>query len=414
MGSPSDLPEERTRFPSIISEINTIVAHNANIHLEAIVWEDALRGSGRPQALINEELKTCDIVVLDLWKKWGTSTGKYSSGFEEEYELADQLNTESGRPEIFIFFRGDLNDLNGMVDEQVEKVKSFRNKILLEKRHFPQIYLDIQEWERSLRQQLSQWLNQYSHSYIEAKQANKPFRKIQSVPSNHIREQKPTVFFDERVCMAFPGIRGLHIIEDPNEAISRLSVLLQSPLESEHRSPIWMLFKMGSINIFACQRIDDEHILINNRELSIDKLAIYRSDAYWIHFVYIECQPDKPSGLDPNISEEYLRQMDEDMLPYEEAYARWKHRLLTYEQYCDGAVFENGKSITISGAQLRIRYLTPANIIITSQWSPIHDRSFDRKRREYLDRLLNKQMSLEEFVQIVEQLPRIDRDVFGE
>ena len=68
MGSPGDLSQERKRFPVIIKEVDDILAHSKGIHLEAVGWEDNPGGSGRPQELINQDLKDCDIVVLSLWK----------------------------------------------------------------------------------------------------------------------------------------------------------------------------------------------------------------------------------------------------------------------------------------------------------------------------------------------------------
>ena len=225
----------------------------------------------------------------------------------------------------------------------------------------------------------------------------------------------PTIFFNERMCDAFPGIRDLNIINNASAAINRLNILLRQPLKYEHRSsPIWVIFETGSMEIYACQRIDDKHILINDHELKISKLAVYRSDSYWNHFLYIECAPDKPTGLYPHLSKEYLRQWEKELYPYTEAYAIWKDRLLTYEEYSDCAVIINGQSKPITGAQLRKRYLTPANIIISSRLSPIHDISFDRKRREYFKQLLQKQMSVEQFVHIADQLQRTKADLFWE
>jgi hypothetical protein len=53
-----------------------------------------LGGTGRPQALINDELRTCDFVFLLLWDRWGTppqptGTGSYTSGTEEEFRVAN-------------------------------------------------------------------------------------------------------------------------------------------------------------------------------------------------------------------------------------------------------------------------------------------------------------------------------------
>jgi hypothetical protein len=178
LGSPDDLSVERKKFPHIIDGVNKTVAHSKNMHLEAVLWEDALRGAGEAQALIDEELKECDIVVLNLWKKWGSPTKKYTSGFEEEYELSNKLNAAHGRPEMFMYFRGSEADMKGEPTGQVESVLNFRKKIMNEKKHFYQAYNSPREWEQYLREHICRWLNRYADSFIEAKKSGKPFVKI--------------------------------------------------------------------------------------------------------------------------------------------------------------------------------------------------------------------------------------------
>jgi DNA-binding transcriptional regulator YhcF (GntR family) len=174
-----------------------------------------------------------------------------------------------------------------------------------------------------------------------------------------IGSQKSTVFFYERVCDAFPGIRELHIIDDPNEAVSRLCILLRAPLQFKVYCPIWMIFSVGSVSIKSCGAIDKKHVLLQPYELNINKLAIYRPPTYWQYFVYLECAPDEPTGIYPHTTKGYIAQMAKDMGRCYEEYAIGEDQFLTREEYDDGAIFRNGKSISITGAQPRIRYLTP-------------------------------------------------------
>src|ERR1022692_1811376 len=50
------------------------------VQLDALGWEDTLPGKGRPQGLINADLKNADLIVFVFWKRWGTPTGSFSSG----------------------------------------------------------------------------------------------------------------------------------------------------------------------------------------------------------------------------------------------------------------------------------------------------------------------------------------------
>lgn len=137
MGSPSDLAKEHTLFRGSVAEVNRIKANSVGIELKPLDGRDTLPGKGRPQELINEDVKKSDLIVLLLWKRWGTPTGKYSSGFEEEYELAKSMNEKTkGKPEIWLYFREGPNDMLADPDEQLKQVLDFRTKIEKEQRFF--------------------------------------------------------------------------------------------------------------------------------------------------------------------------------------------------------------------------------------------------------------------------------------
>lgn len=226
------------------------------------------------------------------------------------------------------------------------------------------------------------------------------------IDDNGSTEKISSIFFYERVCDAFPGIRDLHIIDSPIEAVSRLCVLLRYPLQLEDRCAIWMFFRLGEININKCEAIDSTHILIGNHEINASKLAIYRPSDYKQYFIYLECAPDKPTGVYPHITEDYITQAAKDRGGrYWEEYAIWEDKLLTMEEYADYAVFQNGQSIPTIGAQAHFRHLTRDNIIIAPFHSNINNSTFDSQRAQWLDQLLNDQMSLSKFIEIIEQLP---------
>lgn len=92
IGSPGDLVNERYKFRDVIEELNQTAALEHCVHLEAVGWEDTQIGPGRPQERINEDLKSCQLIVLALWRRWGSETGEYSSGFEEEFKWAAKEN----------------------------------------------------------------------------------------------------------------------------------------------------------------------------------------------------------------------------------------------------------------------------------------------------------------------------------
>ncbi|MDD3901430.1 MAG: DUF4062 domain-containing protein [Syntrophomonadaceae bacterium] len=158
IATPSDLNEERKIFFNLCNEVNTNKAHFLGIHVEPLGWEDTLPGMGRPQELINRDLVSADLFILVYWKKWGTATGKYSSGTEEEFAVARQLNNESGKPQIMVFFK-DPTDCHHDEREDIKRIEDFQKKIIEEQTLLFKEVKDAKDWEDQLRKVIYNWLD---------------------------------------------------------------------------------------------------------------------------------------------------------------------------------------------------------------------------------------------------------------
>lgn len=155
LASPSDIKNERKLFNLIIDEVNVNKASSNGILLEKVVWEECLIGKGRPQEIINEEIEKCHLIVMLLWERWGSSTGKFSSGFEEEYEVA-----KANKKEIWFFFREIPENMQNDPGEQLRKVLDFRNKIQNEKEYLFKEYKDENDWKDKFSKSMYKWLDQ--------------------------------------------------------------------------------------------------------------------------------------------------------------------------------------------------------------------------------------------------------------
>ena len=154
IASPGDLNAEREVFPDVIERVNRIKAKSKGILLEAVGWEDTLPGRGRPQEKINEDVKSSHLLIMLLWKRWGSATGEYSSGFEEEYEVACANDKE-----IWLYFRGIPDDMLADPGEQLQKVLEFRNKVETEKKFLFRRHEDENAWEKQFIEDLCRWLD---------------------------------------------------------------------------------------------------------------------------------------------------------------------------------------------------------------------------------------------------------------
>ena len=191
LASTSDTSEEKKLFHQIIDDVNKSMAKPMGMFLEAVVWEDTLIGKGRPQEKINDDLKQCNPVVMLLWKRWGSPTGEYSSGFEEEYEVAD-----ANGKNIWLYFREVPEDRVKDPGEQLKNIIRFKKKITDEKKYLYWTYKDKNDWGDKIRDQLFKWLHQRrsESSPTESEIGN----KLKS--SQNIQEiKKPSLFRNETI-----------------------------------------------------------------------------------------------------------------------------------------------------------------------------------------------------------------------
>src|SRR6185437_3401465 len=90
LACPGDLVAERSSFPRILETVNVLRAHSMGFHLEAVGWERVIPSFGRPQELINKELKTADLTVVVFWNKIGAPSAEKGdiTGTLEEFKIA--------------------------------------------------------------------------------------------------------------------------------------------------------------------------------------------------------------------------------------------------------------------------------------------------------------------------------------
>ncbi len=217
-----------------------------------------------------------------------------------------------------------------------------------------------------------------------------------------------TPFFEYRISKAFPGIRGLAWFEDPKKAIDRLSILLRHPLNNKIlNDPIWY-FRGGScLDIDKYERIADDKCLIGANECKINKLAVYKSSSYYRSFIYVEFKSEEPVGVYAYINEEYITNRLEYRAYAHEEYAVYKGIPITRMEYDDGATVIDGEVVDLNmEAEVRIRYLSPYNIIICAKFNPFNSQLGDKATQRCLDGMLNGSVRIEELIDIAEKLPR--------
>ncbi|MGW1151134.1 DUF4062 domain-containing protein [Streptomyces rubiginosohelvolus] len=128
IASPGDVQGEREAVRKAAESLNNSHSAVSPVRIRVTGWEHVQPEHERPQEVINELVDECDIFIGVLHKKWGSPTGQYDSGFEEEYERALSRRKLSGSPEMPIYFKQIEKDFLIDPGEHLKKVLKFQSR----------------------------------------------------------------------------------------------------------------------------------------------------------------------------------------------------------------------------------------------------------------------------------------------
>ena len=172
LASPGDTDKERKELREFFDDYNRHTARHWSVRFVVVDWENyATAGVGRPQELITEQTlgefrESLALVIGLMGQRFGSPTGTYESGTEEEFEWAFKSNQETGFPEIKWFFRevdqfvapSDTGKIEDVL-EQWKKVQSFRQKVARpDFQLFYKTFTDVDNFRDVASNDLSLWL----------------------------------------------------------------------------------------------------------------------------------------------------------------------------------------------------------------------------------------------------------------
>ncbi|MBA4149084.1 MAG: nucleotide-binding protein [Verrucomicrobia bacterium] len=230
-----------------------------------------------------------------------------------------------------------------------------------------------------------------------------------------IPNRSTTAFFhEERFTKAFPGVREVKWFSEVPDIIERLNILLAPPLKFYDTDaqygvcgwdPIWWWRGRGNNSIDSFRILSLRKCLLDSQELLPYRLAAVNTGSYRRSFVYLECAADKPTGLYPATATDIERKVQSFGYAYEE-FAEFEGQLVTREEYDDGAAVIKGVVDQLEDrAALRVRYLTPYNLIIASKESPINNSQFDFTFADLMNRSIRDHKALAELFELIATLP---------
>lgn len=167
IASPSGLATERQSFRATLTQYNEDEALDRGVSFWPVGWEDTLGGVGRPQSLINEDIKRCDFFVLVLYDRWGSppsaGSGAFTSGTEEEYHVARACLADNSMPmrAMVVLFKGVSERQLSDPGDQLKKVLAFRKQVEMEKQLLFHAFDVPDEFVRVVRRHLGQWVRDH-------------------------------------------------------------------------------------------------------------------------------------------------------------------------------------------------------------------------------------------------------------
>jgi hypothetical protein len=233
-----------------------------------------------------------------------------------------------------------------------------------------------------------------------------------------VANTKSTILFSHRLRTAFPGVRDIKWFygDEATKGLKRFFVFpikAQKNQDQKHgklvTDPFWWFRDGSSESIEKFKDLGDGKILLGNEELIIDKIAIYNANSYYRSFIYIQTLADKPTGLYQYEEEEISNRIKE--LGYaSEEFGLHNNIPIKRSEYDDNAAFIKGNYVKLNNPQLRIKYLSKYNFIITPKFSPYNSREGDSLGDRYMNAILKGHSIIEDFIREGNLLPRNRND----
>ena len=162
IGTPGGLEEERKLFRCALESFTQTHSEPRSVLFHPVGWEDTIGGVGRPQELINDDLRQCDYAVFVLHDRWGSPTGNgNTSGVEEEWALAEKLYKDNKIRNIALFFKAIDPHQQRDPGPQLQQVLAFKKQIEAGKKYLFCQYDVPDEYSTRLGRHLAKWLRDH-------------------------------------------------------------------------------------------------------------------------------------------------------------------------------------------------------------------------------------------------------------
>lgn len=178
IASPGGMADERAAFRQALNHHNEADAIERGVIFLPVGWETTPGGVGRPQELINEDVRRCDFFVLVLGDRWGSApaagNSKFSSGSEEEFTVASECYDQKSMRDLIVFFKTLSLEKQADPGRQLQPVLDFRKKLETEKKLLFESFDELPTLREKLQRHLARWIRDHEQGESTPRPATTP------------------------------------------------------------------------------------------------------------------------------------------------------------------------------------------------------------------------------------------------
>jgi hypothetical protein len=213
VASPGDVQEERQRFSTVVASVNKRHAIEKGILLDPWQWEiDSVPTIGRPQEDINPSLDEAAVVVLMIWNRIGTPSGKAESGTVEEFERAVERFHRDGWPHVLVYYcnRPVPPAKNSEEIEQAMQVMKFKEKHA--KDLLPATYNSTEDFAQLLETHLDRVVDKISSAVLGGRTRKVLYVKVTCLRDKRAAGVEP--LYTREVDRLYPDVRNCPVYDE--------------------------------------------------------------------------------------------------------------------------------------------------------------------------------------------------------
>jgi hypothetical protein len=153
--SPKDVADHREALRDVVDELNQSLLADRSIILQLKTWLDVAPDMGRPEEVILDQIAEFEIFIGIMGQRFGSSTGKYEAGTEEEFYTAYDRWQETESPRILFYFNQEVGPFPETQEQVAQLSKVLTFKAIVEELGLVRGYRDQQELVRLVRRDLN-------------------------------------------------------------------------------------------------------------------------------------------------------------------------------------------------------------------------------------------------------------------